>query len=103
MLKKSSPSNDPETIKSLVGETIKGVICDTDGKWWLITATGHALVLGTSALPTEPPGEVRSFLSFHVEEPYHVKKLIEKHTDMLNTWEAERRRLADIAEVVKGR
>ncbi len=103
MLKKGLPSNSPDTIKALVGDKIAGVICDTDGKWWIIAESGCALVVGASSSNKTDEGSV-PFVTYHVEEPYHVKKLIEKHQEMLQTWENERSRLADIGNVIiKGR
>lgn len=55
----TNTSNHPDVMLNLVGETIRGVMCDNDGRWLLIVESGHALILSDAKFWTLAPSEVQ--------------------------------------------
>lgn len=57
---KDATMDSPDVIRTIVGETIIGVIQNYDGRWWLIVRSGHAFVFGGDAYCwVKDPDEVR--------------------------------------------
>lgn len=84
--KKGCQNSVPEMLRALSGENIVGVVDDDRGSWWLITGSGHALVLSAGiVLSTDPGGN-----SFHVslQHPGSVQGMIAQRRRDLRAIEA---------------
>jgi len=85
MIKDTSISNHPDTVRAMVGEKITGVICDHDGRWHLIVESGHAFVMGGDS-------------KYWIASPKDVQGVINRRKANLVTWQQEALDLMAIPE-----